>query len=275
MLPLSCSAERVCPLAHPSCSGDHQLPRGAADPRLPASSAASPGVARAQGRSRRLLQQSALVLRRAATSGELTLEWREERGLGHGPFKRCNLKDLAREPLRNGQSVRDREGDYVPRLSCLKSSSVDWTESKRGNWDGLAIERQLIHRGDFLVAPGNGCKVVVGGGCLLDEPPPRMAFPDTVIPIRPDQSRLHPRRPTRSPPRPRPQGCRSPHASVAGQGLPQRAGAPGSDRLATLLRECGALSGRARFRAQLALELARGAIREISEDGQAWLEAVG
>jgi hypothetical protein len=39
--------------------------------------------------------------------------------------------------------------------------------------------------------------------------------------------------------------------------------------------EPGALSERARFRAQLALELARGAIREISEDGQAWLEAVG
>ena len=47
------------------------------------------------------------------------------------------------------------------------------------------------------------------------------------------------------------------------------------DPIATLLRECGALSERTRFRAQLALELARGAIREISEDGQAWLEAVG
>ncbi|MFN5464789.1 MAG: hypothetical protein ACK6DG_01015 [Cyanobacteriota bacterium] len=126
------------------------------------------GVARAQGRSRRPLQQSALVLRRAATSGELTLEWREERGLGHEPFKRCN-----EEPV------------------------------------------EVVRRTQHLFT-------------LADQLEARLTAARKVV-----------------------------------------------DRLATLLRECGALSERARFRAQLALELARGAIREISEDGQAWLEAVG
>jgi hypothetical protein len=125
-------------------------------------------VARAQGRSRRPLQQSALVLRRAATSGELTLEWREERGLGHEPFKRCN-----EEPV------------------------------------------EVVRRTQHLFT-------------LADQLEARLTAARKVV-----------------------------------------------DRLATLLRECGALSERARFRAQLALELARGAIREISEDGQAWLEAVG
>jgi type I restriction enzyme S subunit len=128
----------------------------------------------------------------AATSGELTREWREERGIGHQLFKKYSLKDLVQEPLRNGKSVRDGEGDYVLRLSCLKSDSVDWTESKQGNWEGIAVERFLIHQGDFLVARGNGSKSLVGRGCLVDEPPPRMAFPDTMIRIRPDQSKIHP-----------------------------------------------------------------------------------
>lgn len=128
----------------------------------------------------------------AATSGELTREWREERGIAHQLFKKYSLKDLVQEPLRNGKSVRDGEGDYVLRLSCFKSDSVDWTESKQGNWEGIAVERFLIHQGDFLVARGNGSKSLVGRGCLVDEPPPRMAFPDTMIRIRPDQSKIHP-----------------------------------------------------------------------------------
>jgi hypothetical protein len=57
------------------------------------------------------------------------------------------------------------------------------------------------------------------------------------------------------------------------------------DRLANLLRECGALSERALlaaseldpagFRAQLALERELGAIQATLEDGQVLLEAVG
>jgi type I restriction enzyme S subunit len=128
----------------------------------------------------------------AATSGELTREWREERGLGHEPFKKYSLKDLVQEPLRNGKSVRDGDGDYVLRLSCLKSDSIDWAESKRGSWEGIAVERFLIQKGDFLVARGNGSKSLVGRGCLVDEPPLRVAFPDTMIRIRPDQSKIHP-----------------------------------------------------------------------------------
>jgi len=67
--------------------------------------------------------------------------------------------------------------------------------------------------------------------------------------------------------------------------LPLDAAPAHADRLTSLLRECGALSERAllapselnpaRYRAQLALELAQGAIRESSADGQVWLEASG
>jgi type I restriction enzyme S subunit len=148
---------------------------------------------------RQRLDRVAAILKRfrqavlaAAAAGELTREWREERGLGHEPFKRLNLKDLVQEPLRNGKSVRDGEGDYVLRLSCLKSDSVDWSESKRGDWDGIDVDRFLICQGDFLVARGNGSKALVGRACLVNEPPPRMAFPDTMIRIRPNQEKIHP-----------------------------------------------------------------------------------
>lgn len=58
-----------------------------------------------------------------------------------------------------------------------------------------------------------------------------------------------------------------------------------NDLLVQLLQECGALSERALlaaseldaagFRAQLALEQGRGAIRESAQDGQVLLEAMG
>jgi type I restriction enzyme S subunit len=128
----------------------------------------------------------------AAAAGELTREWREERGLGHDHFKQCKLKDLVLEPLRNGKSVRDGEGESVLRLSCLKNASIDWKESKRGDWAGITFDRFIVSQGDFLVARGNGSKDLVGRGCLVDEPPPRMAFPDTMIRVRPDPDKIHP-----------------------------------------------------------------------------------
>ena len=129
----------------------------------------------------------------AATSGELTREWREEQGFDSNIFHSKKIGDLVNEPLRNGKSVRDGNGDLVLRLSCLRAGSVDWRESKAGDWTDIAVERYLVQKGDFLVARGNGSKDLVGRGCLVSEEPPRMAFPDTMIRIRPDTSKIDPR----------------------------------------------------------------------------------
>jgi type I restriction enzyme S subunit len=140
-----------------------------------------------------LLKRFRQAVLAAATSGELTREWREERGFESHSFKPMKLVGLIKEPLRNGKSVRDGNGDMVLRLSCLRGGSIDWTESKAGDWTDTAVERYLVQQGDFLVARGNGSKALVGRGCLVTDEPPRMAFPDTMIRIRPDPSKIDPR----------------------------------------------------------------------------------
>jgi type I restriction enzyme, S subunit len=160
---------------------------------------------------RERLDRVPLILKRfrqavlaAATSGQLTEDWRAERvdrrnnaildstliPLG---YELIRLGSLVQEPLRNGKSVRDGEGNLVLRLSCLKNGRVDWTEAKRGSWDGIDVSRFLVKGGDFLVARGNGSRDLVGRGALVVGVPPTVAFPDTMIRVRPDKSLILPR----------------------------------------------------------------------------------
>ncbi len=129
----------------------------------------------------------------SATSGDLTREWREERGLPAAHYDVCVLRDLVREPLRNGKSVKDGDGPMVLRLSSLRNGAIDWTEAKSGEWGDIDVHRFLIEDGDFLVARGNGSRDLVGRGGLVIGAPPKMAFPDTMIRIRPNTSRILPR----------------------------------------------------------------------------------
>jgi type I restriction enzyme S subunit len=138
----------------------------------------------------RRFRQSVLA---AATSGELTREWREERGRSTVDYQPRTLRELVREPLRNGKSVRDGDGPMVLRLSSLRNGSIDWREAKSGEWRDIDIERFLVEDGDFLVARGSGSRDLVGRGSLVLGAPPRVAFPDTMIRVRPDPSRVVPR----------------------------------------------------------------------------------
>ncbi len=99
-----------------------------------------------------------------------------------------------REPLVNGRSVPTREGGFpVLRLTALRQGSVDVREAKPGAWASVDAEPFLIEAGDFLVARGNGSRHLVGRGGLVQESPPPVAFPDTVIRIRVDESLLRSR----------------------------------------------------------------------------------
>lgn len=129
----------------------------------------------------------------AASTGELTREWREERGRPTVDYELHPLRDLVREPLRNGKSVRDGDGPMVLRLSSLRNGSIDWREAKAGDWGDIDLERFLVQDGDFLVARGNGSRDLVGRGSLVLGAPPRVAFPDTMIRVRPDPNRIVPR----------------------------------------------------------------------------------
>ncbi|ALZ71135.1 hypothetical protein APZ20_06070 [Xanthomonas oryzae pv. oryzae] len=100
------------------------------------------------------------------------------------------LREAISEPLRNGKSVTDGDGLPVLRLSSLKASGIDFRDSKKGDWKELDASRFLVKTGDFLVSRGNGSKDLVGRGGLVPDCNEPMAFPDTMIRVRADNSKL-------------------------------------------------------------------------------------
>jgi len=132
-----------------------------------------------------LLKRFRQALLGAAASGELTDE------SSAAPV--VALRAVLAEPMRNGKSVRDGSGLPVLRLTSLKQSGIDLSETKTGDWTGVTnIQRFLIQNGDYLVSRGNGSKELVGRGGLVADNGSDIAFPDTMIRIRPDKSHLLP-----------------------------------------------------------------------------------
>ncbi|MGY6759835.1 Hypothetical protein KLENKIAIHU_2108 [Klenkia terrae] len=110
-----------------------------------------------------------------------------------GTVRDLGLADLLEVPLTNGRSVPTRQDGFpVLRLTAIRSSTVDTTHSKGGDWSVDEARPFLVEKGDFLVARGNGTLRLVGRGALVDAVPEEVAFPDTMIRIRPDVTRLHP-----------------------------------------------------------------------------------
>ncbi|ODU46226.1 MAG: hypothetical protein ABS96_10010 [Lysobacteraceae bacterium SCN 69-123] len=122
----------------------------------------------------------------AAASGALI----DENG---PPADVVKLGSVLAEPMRNGKSVRDGSGLKVLRLTALKQSGIDLTATKTGDWTGVRdVQRFVIRDGDYLVSRGNGSKELVGRGGKVANCSDDVAFPDTMIRIRPDTSRLLP-----------------------------------------------------------------------------------
>lgn len=122
----------------------------------------------------------------AAASCELV-----DKGASAPPL--VELRRALAEPLRNGKSVRDGDGLPVLRLTCLKQTGIDLNETKTGDWSGVHDARRfLIQDGDYLVSRGNGSKELVGRGGLVAGCARDIAFPDTMIRIRPDKEQLLP-----------------------------------------------------------------------------------
>lgn len=98
------------------------------------------------------------------------------------------------DSLANGRSVRDGpDGGYpVLRLTAIRSGLVDITESKNGDWSAETGRQFRIQKDDYLVARGNGSKHLVGRGAIVGEDA-EVAFPDTMIRIRFNESKVHPK----------------------------------------------------------------------------------
>ncbi len=104
------------------------------------------------------------------------------------------LEPLLSEPLVNGRSVPDREGGFpVLRLTCLGAGRVDLSAFKEGAWTRAEATPYLVRDGDFLIARGNGSLRLVGRGGLVDGSDGSVAFPDTLIRVRPDLESVDPR----------------------------------------------------------------------------------
>lgn len=76
------------------------------------------------------------------------------------------------------------------RLTALKGQHVDLSERKQGNWDRAQGLRFRVKPADFLVARGNGSLSLVARGAYVPDDADEVAFPDTMIRIRPDPGKL-------------------------------------------------------------------------------------
>lgn len=103
------------------------------------------------------------------------------------------LQDLLAQLLSNGRSVPDGSGAPVLRLSALKGDTVDTTAAKLGSWTALEAAPFAIRQGDLLLARGNGSLHLVGRAAMVVGEPALVAYPDTMIRVRPDHRLIDPR----------------------------------------------------------------------------------
>ncbi|MFG1672906.1 restriction endonuclease subunit S [Micromonospora sp. NPDC049282] len=103
--------------------------------------------------------------------------------------RHARLGELLREPLTNGRSVPDGSGYPVLRLTALHGSVVDTGQHKLGNWDDATGRRFRIESGDLLIVRGNGSKDLIARACMVERTE-EVAFPDTMIRVRPDLSQV-------------------------------------------------------------------------------------
>jgi type I restriction enzyme S subunit len=101
-------------------------------------------------------------------------------------FPTAPLRSLLAEPLANGRSVTtDPNGFPVLRLTALRNRRIDLSQRKLGAWTAAEASKFLVRRGDFLISRGNGTLSLVGrGGLVVCEADP-VAYPDTLIRVRP------------------------------------------------------------------------------------------
>ncbi len=160
----------------------------------------------------RILERFRQAVLTAGTSGQLTEDWRitrmaqmqAEPQISTTATLNCDdsnqdydltklpLSRLLREPLQNGRSVRDGDGAWVLRLTSIRKGKIDLQERKQGLWSRNDAIRFFVQEGDFLVARGNGSLRLVGRGGLVGKVTEEVAYPDTMIRIRPNTSLIAP-----------------------------------------------------------------------------------
>jgi type I restriction enzyme S subunit len=129
----------------------------------------------------------------AATSGELTRKWREERGKQDSTEK-VSLGEVILE-LRNGLSPKPTmspPGTKILRIGAVRSGSVDWEDYRYLDLSAQEIKAFKLQLDDLLFTRYNGTLEFVGVcarvGDLYDE----YVYPDKLIRARCDLGRALP-----------------------------------------------------------------------------------
>ncbi|WP_327039981.1 restriction endonuclease subunit S [Micromonospora ureilytica] len=103
------------------------------------------------------------------------------------------LGTLLASPLINGRSVpTDDDGFPVLRLTAIRERVVDLSARKGGAWRKDDATPFLVNQGDFMVSRGSGSLHLVARGALVIDDPDPVAFPDTMIRVRPDLRTINP-----------------------------------------------------------------------------------
>lgn len=147
-------------------------------------------LARAEGRE---YEPAMALLQRVRSegAGDFEIDERNPPLLPDG-WTRVKLATLLAEPLINGRSVKTASSGFpVLRLTALRGPHVDLSEHKVGDWSAKEAAPFLVRDGDFLVARGNGSIDLVGRGALVPSVVEPMAFPDTMIRVRPSAAMNH------------------------------------------------------------------------------------
>ncbi|QOR69385.1 hypothetical protein IM660_11820 [Ruania alkalisoli] len=105
----------------------------------------------------------------------------------------CDLAEILAQPLSNGKSVPTADGGFpVLRLTAMRDGTIDLRQRKTGRWSAEAAKPFLVSAGDVFVARGNGSLKLVGRAAWVVDNPDLVAYPDTMIRMRPDLGRIQP-----------------------------------------------------------------------------------
>lgn len=135
--------------------------------------------------------------RRSLSTAELRLERLMDSIIASAPeldgASEIDVGSMLASPLINGRSVPTADSGFpVLRLTAMKDGAIDLGERKVGRWTEVEAARYLVERGDMFVSRGNGSLRLVGRAARVIEHPDPVAFPDTMIRMRPDETRVRP-----------------------------------------------------------------------------------
>jgi type I restriction enzyme S subunit len=139
-----------------------------------------------------LLKRFRQAVLAAATSGELTREWREERGISDA-WNRSQLGPLLND-MRYGTAKKcsyELVGLPVLRIpNILESGCICQADLKYAEFDSQDVARLSLVAGDLLVIRSNGSLDLVGRVAEASEKDAGMLFAGYLIRLRPDQEKL-------------------------------------------------------------------------------------